>query len=42
MRNSYLSNIIILCQKQKNKLIYIDELKNIFRRELASEYTDKK
>lgn len=42
MRNSYLSNIITLCQKQKNKLIYIDELKDIFRRELGTEYTDKK
>lgn len=42
MRNSYLTNIIALCQKQKNKLIYINELKDLFRKELGSEYTDKK
>jgi hypothetical protein len=42
MRNSYLTSIIALCQKQKNKLIYIDELKKLFRNELGSEYTDKK
>jgi hypothetical protein len=42
MRNSYLAGIIQVCQKQKNKLIYIDELKDIFRKALGSEYTDKK
>jgi hypothetical protein len=42
MRNSYLTSIIALCQKQKNKLMYIDELKILFRKELGSEYTDKK
>lgn len=42
MRNSHLSTIILSCQKHKNKLIYIDELKEIFRKELWSDYTDKK
>lgn len=42
MRNSYLTNIITLCQRQKNKLIYINELKDLFRKELGSDYTDKK
>lgn len=42
MRNSYLQTIIEILEKQKSKLIYIDQLKIIFRQELGDDYTDKK
>lgn len=42
MRNSHLNKVIETLTKRKNKLLYINDLKEILALELANDYSDKK
>jgi len=42
MGNSHLSVLITRIKKQKNRLVYINELKEQFEKTLGDAYTEKK